>query len=122
MRESRELVCVTCPVGCALRATLEEGELASLEGQACKRGIAFAQEELTAPKRMLTTTVKVIGGALPLVPVRTREPIPKEALLALAAQMREVELLAPVSEHQTVLANALGTGVDVITSRALERA
>ena len=122
MEEHRQFVCVTCPVGCAIDATIEEGRLVATEGQSCKRGVAFVQEELTAPKRMLTTTVRVHKGVLPLVPVRSAEPLPKDTLMDVVRQLRQVTLDAPVTEGQVVLANVLGSGVDMITSRALERA
>jgi CxxC motif-containing protein len=119
VRDQREFICVTCPVGCAINAVVEDGELVEIEGHTCKRGIAFVEEELTAPRRMLTTTVRVHGGTLPLVPVRSSEPLPKEKLLDVAARLREVVVEAPVVEHQVVLSDALGTGVDIITSRAI---
>jgi len=122
LEEQRRFICVTCPVGCAIDATIRDGELVSTEGHACKRGIAFVREELTAPKRMLTTTVRVEGGALPLVPVRSSEALPKGRLLDVAAHLREVALQAPVAEHQVVWENVLDTGVDIITSRSLPRA
>ena len=122
MIEHRQFICVTCPVGCTIDATIEGGRLVETEGQACKRGIAFVQEELTAPKRMLTTTVRVREGTLPLVPVRSEKPLPKGRIMRVVEELRQVELVAPIEEHQIVLANACGTGVDIITSRSLARA
>ncbi|MHB9032272.1 MAG: DUF1667 domain-containing protein, partial [Anaerolineae bacterium] len=87
------------------------------KGQACKRGIAFAKEEILSPHRMLTTTVRVIAGELPLVPVRSRSPLPKGLLLRAAVALRNVELQAPVQQGQLVMADILGTGVDIIASR-----
>jgi CxxC motif-containing protein len=117
LQEHRQFICVTCPVGCTLDATLEEGQLSEVQGQACRRGKAFVEEELTAPRRMLTTTVRVRGGRLPLVPVRSRTPLPKEILLQVASELRSVVLEAPVREHQVVLPDTLHSGVDIITSR-----
>jgi len=119
VRDQRHFICVTCPVGCAIEAAVEDGELREITGQACKRGIAFVREELTAPKRMLTTTVRVKGGVLPLVPVRSTAALPKELLLPVAALLRGVALEAPVREHQVVVSNVLDTGVDIIASRDL---
>ena len=119
MRDQRHFICVTCPVGCAIDATVEDGELREITGQACKRGLAFVREELTAPKRMLTTTVRVKGGILPLVPVRSTAALPKELLLPVAALLRGVALVAPVWEHQVVVSNVLDTGVDIVASRDL---
>lgn len=119
MRDQRHFICVVCPVGCAIDAIVEDGELREISGQACKRGLAFVREELTAPKRMLTTTVRVKGGILPLVPVRSSAALPKELLLPVVALLRQVTLEAPVREHQVVLANVFGTGIDIIASRDL---
>ncbi len=122
MSEQREFICVTCPVGCSIQATVEGDTLLEIHGQACQRGEAFVREELTAPRRMLTTTVRVTGGRLPLVPVRSSVPVPKGLMFDIARALRKVELLAPVADHQMVLENALGSGVDVVTSRKMEAA
>ena len=122
MREQRQFICVTCPVGCTIEATIENGELVEVQGQDCKRGVAFVHAELTAPKRMLTTTVRVVDGTLPLVPVRSSEALPKELLMQVAEELRKAVLVAPIQEHQVVMHNVLDTGIDIITSRDLKRA
>ena len=119
MPERREFICITCPVGCTLHAVVEGDELIEVEGQSCKRGVDFVREELTDPRRTLTTTVQVEGGTLPLVPVRSEAPLPKGLVLDVARALREVVLIAPVVQHQVVLENALGSGVDIITTRSL---
>ncbi|MGM0401705.1 MAG: DUF1667 domain-containing protein [Chloroflexota bacterium] len=121
MAERREFICITCPVGCTLQAVVEGDELIDVEGAGCRRGIEFVREELTDPRRTLTTTVQVEGGTLPLVPVRSEAPLPKEHLLEVARALREVVLSAPVAQHQVVLEDALGSGVDIITSRGIPR-
>lgn len=122
MAEQMEFICVTCPVGCTIRATVEGRELVAIQGQACKRGEAFVREELAAPKRMLTTTVAVRGGRLPLLPVHSSAPLPKGLLLPAAALLRQVQVEAPIEEGQVVLANILDSGVDMVASRPLPRA
>ena len=59
------------------------------------------------------------GGSLPLVPVRSSEALPKELLLQVAARLREVVLEAPVTEHEMVIEDVFGTGVNIITSREM---
>jgi CxxC motif-containing protein len=119
MPENREFICVTCPVGCTIETVVEGQELIELKGNACKRGIAFVQEEITNPRRMLTTTVQVIGGELPLAPVHSSEPLPKNLLLAAAHELRSLRLNAPVQMGQVVLAGILGSGVDIVASRPI---
>ena len=119
MAEYRDLICVVCPVGCSIRAKMQDGQVVEIEGQACNRGRAFVEEELTAPKRVLTTTVQVSNGRLPLAPVRSTAALPKELLLDVAAYLRTIVLEAPIAQHQIVAPDVLGTGVDVITTRAI---
>ena len=122
MPSTREFICVTCPVGCAISALVEGSELIEVHGHTCRRGIEFVREEISAPRRTLTTTVRVSGGALPLVPVRSSAPLPKGRVLEIAAFLRTVVLTAPVEARQVVVADVLGTGVDIVTTRALARA
>ena len=94
MEEQRRFVCVTCPVGCNIEATVRDGVAVSITGARCVRGAEFVREELSAPKRMLTTTVRVRGGAQPLVPVRSVGPLPKAKLLEVAALLRRARQAA----------------------------
>ena len=117
MSVTEEMICITCPMGCTLKVTHEGKEVLNVEGYGCPRGMRYAQEELTDPRRMVATTVKVNGGLHPLVPVYTAAPIPKPLIFELLAQIRQIEINAPVETKQVVLANVLGTGINVIASR-----
>ena len=119
MHEQREFICITCPVGCALQAVVDNRELVELRGQACQRGIAFVREELTDPRRVLTTTVRVRGAALPLVPVRSKAALPKDLLMPVVEALRAVVLDAPVEQYQLVLQDVLNSGIDIVTTRSL---
>jgi CxxC motif-containing protein len=119
MVETTKLICVTCPMGCALEVTHEGETIVEVAGNVCKRGLAYAQAELTDPRRMVASTVRVRGGVHPLVPVYTAQPFPKPLIFDLLAELRQVELNAPVRIGQVVLANALGTEVSVLVSRDL---
>jgi CxxC motif-containing protein len=120
--ETTKIICITCPMGCTLEVTHEGKTITKVEGEQCKRGKEYAQAELTDPRRMVTSTVKVKGGVHPLVPVYTAAPIPKPKIFDLLAELRKVELRAPVEIGQKVLENALGTGIDVLASRNLPAA
>lgn len=120
--QTTRMICITCPVGCGLEVTHEGQTILQVTGHTCKRGIDYAQNELTDPRRMVATTVRVRGGLHPLVPVYTAAPIPKPLIFGLLAALRELELEAPVRSGQVVLANALGTGIDVVASRDMPAA
>ena len=65
--EKRELTCIGCPMGCALTVELENGAVTAVHGNTCPRGDAYARKEVTAPTRIVTTTVRVAGGTLAAV-------------------------------------------------------
>ena len=117
--EPTEIICVACPKGCRLEARRENGEiLVTHEG--CKRGREYAVSEITDPRRMVATTVRVEKGTHPLLPVFTASPFPKGRIAELLKTLRSVKVPAPVHVNQVVLADALGTGIDVIASRDIE--
>ena len=116
-QEHRKFICITCPRGCALDVTMEGEAVVKMEGNSCKRGIDYVTGELKDPRRMVTTTVRVKGGVHPLAPVYTESPIPKPRILDLLAEIRKIELKAPVKFGDVVIENALGTGINVLASR-----
>ncbi len=122
MAVTEKMICITCPMGCTLEVTHEGSTLLNVEGNTCKRGIEYVKRELTDPRRMVATTVKVQGGVHPLVPVYTEAPVPKPRIFELLGDLRAVELEAPVTMGEVVLADALGTGIDVVASRDMPAA
>jgi CxxC motif-containing protein len=122
MPATEEMICITCPMGCSLTVTHEGATLLSVDGNTCKRGLKFAEAELTDPRRMVATTVRVRRGIHPLVPVYTKEPFPRPRIFELLREIRQVEIEAPVTMNQVVLENALGEGIDVIASRDMPEA
>lgn len=119
--EEKHLTCICCPMGCAITVKLDNGEIVSVTGNTCKNGDQYARRELTNPTRIVTTTVRVRGGELSAVSVKTASDIPKGKIFDVVRALRAVEVEAPVSIGQTVLADAAGTGVPVIATRNVQK-
>lgn len=116
--ETRELICIGCPLGCALQVELNDaGEAVSVSGNTCKRGEEYGKREVTAPVRTVTSTVRVTGGKVPVVPVRTKTDIPKEKIFACMEAIRKAAVSSPVKIGDVVIENVAGTGVDVIATK-----
>jgi len=109
--------CIGCPIGCGGEGTVEDGIVAGMSGFTCNKGLAYAAEEVVAPKRMVTTTVRVSGGGLPLLPVVSVTPVPKDRIFDCLSLLRGVSVEAPVAEGAIVVADALGLGVDFRAAR-----
>ena len=118
----KELICLTCPVGCRITAEADERmNLTSVTGNGCKRGAVYAKQELVSPKRMLTSLVSVNGGDLPVVSVKTEEAIPKGLLFDVMEDLSKIELSAPVHIGDVVLRNARNSHVNVVATKNISQ-
>ncbi len=140
----RALTCIVCPIGCAL--TVEEtvdGGL-NVTGNRCPRGAVYAQEEIIAPKRVVTATIRLgppgvcrdegdngdraqsnrmrrHGMCDPRrLPVKSSLPCPKERINELLADIYATKIDAPVKRGDLVIADWKGSGIDVVAVRALD--
>ena len=109
------MICVACPKGCHLRVN-KQGKTLLVSDQGCKRGDEYAQQELTDPRRMVATTVRIKHELHPLLPVYTSAPFPKGQIRCLLKELRKINLHTPIKMGEAVLKNALGTGIDIIAS------
>ena len=114
----RELICISCPRGCHLQAELlPDGRIGALTGNRCPRGEAYARQELTDPRRLVTAVVKCrCEGEERLVPVRTSAPYPKHAIPALLNRIYHMEIDGPVKQGDVLLDNLDGTGIDLLAT------
>ena len=122
MTETRELICINCPLGCGLTVTVKDGEAIKVEGNTCPKGEAYGKKEVTDPTRIVTSTVRVLGGVLPVVSVKTASDIPKEKIMDCARVLKNVKIQAPVAAGDVVLEDVCGTGVSVIATKNVSAA
>lgn len=116
--ERATLTCIRCPRGCQVTVSLDDGNVAAVEGNACPRGEAYARKEVTAPARVVTTTVPVDGSAdWAVVSVKTAGDVPKGLVMPVVAELANVRAKAPVHIGDVVLKDVCGTGVDVVATR-----
>lgn len=120
MMETRELICINCPLGCSLTVTMENGTVKKVEGNTCPKGEAYGEKEVTNPTRIVTSSVRVEGGNLPVVSVKTASDIPKGMIAACAKSLKSVCVKAPVHIGDVVLSDVCGTGVDMIATKNIE--
>jgi CxxC motif-containing protein len=131
-----EMICITCPMGCHLSVQRLSASEISVTGNRCARGEAYAREELLSPKRVVTTTCGIAASGAAdgvaeaeaskaelyrprRVPVRTKSAFPKERVTELLGLLSKVTIALPVRRGQVILADVLGTGVDVVATRSM---
>ena len=119
--EIKNLTCIGCPLGCALTVETNNGEVASVSGNTCRRGDDYARKEVTRPTRIVTSTVAVSGGSLAMASVKTKSDIPKEKIMDIMKSIENVVVNAPVHIGDVIVQNAAGTGVDIIATKDVEK-
>lgn len=117
--ERKELICIGCPLGCNLTVEMDGGQVVSVNGNTCKRGDDYARKELTDPRRIVTSTVPVAGGNLPVVSVKTASDIPKGKIRECLCALKGVTLTAPVQIGDVIVENVADTVVDVIATKSI---
>ena len=113
----RELICIGCPMGCPVTVQMNGTQVISVSGNTCPRGDAYARKEVTNPTRIVTSTVKVEGGSVGMVSVKTKEDIPKDKIFDCVRALKDITVKAPIRIGDVILADAAGTGVDVVATK-----
>jgi len=112
----RELTCIRCPIGCQLTVTVE-GESVTVTGNTCPRGAEYGAKEVTNPTRTVTSSIRLSGGALPLVSVKTATDIPKDRIFDVMDAIRGRTAAAPVRIGDVLIPDVAGTGVNIVATR-----
>ena len=113
----RKLTCINCPLGCLLEVTLEEGRVTGVEGNTCPRGKRYAEDEVTCPKRVVTSTLPA-GSAR--VSVKTVPAIPKERIFDVMYVIHGASVTPPVRIGDVIIKNIAGTGSDLVATSEAE--
>ena len=113
----KELICITCPRGCHLKVD----DNLNVTGNTCPRGEAYAKAELTHPVRMVTSTVAIASVSESRLPVKTKEPVPKEFIFPVMEEIRKTVVKAPINIGDVVIENVCNSGVDVIATKDIEK-
>ena len=113
----RKFICIQCPMGCEIIVSKDGTKI---EGNKCPRGKEYVIQEMTSPKRVLTTTVFIEKGLHPMLPVRSNGELPKEFLGKCMKILAGVKVRAPVKRGDVIYENILGTGVNIVASRSME--
>lgn len=118
----RTYICIICPNGCEIEVNYTPGtEDINLSGAGCQRGEAYVRQELTEPKRTISSSIRTAHGELPLASVRLDKPVKREIIPAVMEEIRKIKVEAPVSIGDIVIHDVLGSGSDVIITKNVAR-
>lgn len=112
-----KIVCLSCPRGCNLTIINENNNI-TVKGNRCPLGIKFGKQEITEPKRMLTTTIKVKNSNI-LVPVKTSDVIPKNKIKNVIEIINKKDISLPVKMGDILIENILNLNVNIVATRSI---
>ena len=93
----KEMVCITCPIGCHLTIR-QDGEEIEVSGNTCPKNAIYHQ-----------------------IPVISSAPIPFDKIEETMKLLKEVVVTAPVHEKDIIVKDIFGLGIDMIASRSMKR-
>lgn len=109
----KDMICIMCPKGCHLHVDNNK----QVSGNFCPRGKKYALEEITNPKRVLTSTVKTIFKDQPRLSVKSKEAIPKALIFEAMRALNHVTVTKHVHIGDVVIPDLCHTGVDLIATK-----
>ena len=113
---SKELTCIVCPRGC--RLTIDDN--LNVTGNSCPRGTQYAKDEMTNPKRMITSIVRVKNRENMMVSVKTSASIPKGKIFDILEEIAKVSVDAPIHIGDILIKDVLGTGSDIVATKEIK--
>ena len=97
-----------------MTVTLDDGKVMKVEGNFCRRGMTYANDECTNPRRTVTSTVRCLDGTV--VSVKTENTIPKEKMLDAMAEINAAHPSGDVKIGDVIIEDVCGTGVRVVAT------
>lgn len=117
--KKKEITCIVCPLSCKIKIKKGKNSSLSFIGQTCKKGRDYARTEYTHPCRYLTTTIRIKNTKIPLLPVRSSQPLPKENLFPALNILKNKIAAAPIKCGEIIIKNILDTKIDIVATRSL---
>jgi len=121
-KDLHEVICILCPMGCKITVETKNGEIIKVENAGCKRGRDYSIQEIKFPVRDFFTTVRVKGGKIPVLSVRSTGPVPKDMLMVCASELAKKVVPAPIKIGDVIMKNILNLGVDIVATKDVEKA
>ena len=107
---TRDMTCIICPRGCALKVEINGGNI-TVTGNSCPKGKQYAIDECTNPTRTVTSSVRVENREDTMVSVKTENPVPKDKIFEVMRLIRAKNVCAPVKIGDVIIEGVFGTDV-----------
>ncbi len=108
-----------CPKSCELAITFApDGSIASICGEGCRLGTAYATEEITDPKRIVTASISIAGSMEPLS-VKTAAAVSRTQVFKVLDEIKALKLKAPITTGTILKEDIAKTGVSLVATKSI---
>ncbi len=113
--EQREIICTTCPMGCHVTVTMEDSKILSVKGNTCARGDVYARQEVTDPRRVITTTIGLTDGGV--LPVKSDNAVSKNRIPEFMHKIHDTAIKPPVQIGDVLIPDIDGEGSNIVATQ-----
>ena len=113
---ARDFVCIVCPRGCQLHVD----DNGTVSGNFCPRGNKYANDEMTCPRRTLTSSVRVANREDLLVSVKTDGAIKKEKMFEAMEQIDKISVNAPCRIGDVLIKDFTEEGINLVITKNID--
>ena len=107
----KNLTCIECPRGCNL--TIDDN--LKVTGNFCIRGQKYALDEISNPKRVVTSTIKIKSLEVVRLPVKTSMPISKKLMFTILKYLDNIQIKC----GDVIIKNICDSGANLIATRTI---
>ena len=118
--ETREMICIGCPLGCNLTVKIDGTDI-MVSGNNCANGERYAKNEVTNPVRIVTSTINVQNGKETRVSCKTENAIPKDKIFDCMNEIKKAHVNAQIQIGDILIKNVAETGINVIATKNISR-
>ena len=108
-----ELTCIRCPIGCHLVVTKNDKGEIKVVGNRCPRGEEYGRQEITEPRRTITTIKSFKDGTISL---KTDTPIKKEQCFDVLKEIDNQKTKNSYKIGDIFIKNVLGTHSNIVVT------
>jgi CxxC motif-containing protein len=106
-----------CPLGCLI--TVTEDASGFTHSTKCKNGIKYAEKEITAPERMVTSLIPHISLGV-VIPCKTSDLVPKNLIFDILKQIKKGTNAKNIKIGDILITNVCNTGTNIVATANLE--
>ena len=110
----KEFTCINCPAGCNLKVTID-GDNITVSGNNCDKGKLYAIDEVTNPKRIVTSIIKTDRNNY--VSCKTDRPVSKDKVLEVTSEMKKIIVKEPIKIKDILIKNVCGLDSNIVATK-----